>query len=72
MMSNVPIPMLWQELDWQKTKKVLVYDFLHETIETFQTFALCWVPSTHMWLTIPISALKPDTKTVLKEDITNE
>lgn len=58
-MNNIPIKMIYKENHMDDGKEVLVYDFLHETIETYQSFALCWVPSSEMWITVPIVYLTP-------------
>lgn len=72
-MSNPPIPMLYRELSCMEPKEVLVYDFMHDTQDTFQTLAVCWVPSIKSWLTINIAALTPivDKKKTLNEDKDN-
>lgn len=74
-MNNIPFEMIYKESYMDKGKKVLVYDFIHDTIDTFQSCALCWVPSSKAWLTAPVALLTPVIKTKkkkLNEDIINE
>ena len=73
MKSNFPIKMIWQEAGWAKPKEVFVYDFMHDTVETFQSLALCWVPSSDGWATINVACLRPISKSkTLTEDTKDE
>ena len=73
-MTNPPIHMMWKEPEWENSKPVLAYDFVHDINESFMSMALCWVPSSSSWATIPVGFLTPIiiTKKSLNEEITNE
>lgn len=58
-MNNPPIKMTYQETSLDKPKEVDVYDFMHDTIETMQSWALCWVPKGQCWITVPVAFLSP-------------
>ena len=53
---------------WKVPRVVHVYDFMHETIETFQTFALCWCPWNESWITVAVAYLSP----IIDKKILNE
>ena len=72
-MNNMPFKMLWKESTWEEAKTVYVYDFVHDITDTFLSMALCWVPSTKTWVTVPVGVLTPIitiTKKKLNEVIT--
>ena len=69
-MKNDYIKMNCKLETWKEPREVHVYDFMHETIETFQTFALCWCPWNESWLTVGVVYLSPITdKKILNEVI---
>lgn len=71
MMHNAPIKMQYKDMESGNYKIVHVYDFMHDTFETLQSFALCWCPWNNSWLTINVAMLIPvsDNKTkILNED----
>ena len=61
-MINVPHEMIYKENINDEGRVVLVYDFIHDIVETFQTYALCWVPSSNSWLTTSVAFLTPVNK----------
>ena len=58
-MNNPPIKMLLQESTNSEIIEVDVYDFMHDTTETFQSLALCWVEKDKIWTTVPVGFLSP-------------
>lgn len=70
MKTNVPIRMMCKESGWSAAKEVLVYDFMHDIVDTFQSFALCWVPSSQGWITVNVACLEPIlSNKILKENV---
>lgn len=59
MLNNSPLKMILQESFEDQPREVWVYDFMHDTVETFQSLALCWDPSSKVWLTIPVACISP-------------
>lgn len=56
--------------EWETSRVVHVYDFIHDISETFYSFALCWCPWNETWLTTAVACLSPIKTTIkiLKED----
>lgn len=54
-----PFKMILQELSWHIPREVYVFDFIHNTYEALDTSALCWDSESQVWITVPISHLKP-------------
>lgn len=71
-MNNTPIKMIYKENHRDHGKEVLVYDFLHDITDTFLSFALCWIPSTSTWITVPVADLTPVIVTNRKKKKLNE
>ena len=65
-----PLRLMFKDPDTQKTEEVSVFDFIHDTQDTFQSLALCWVPRTESWMTISVALLSPidSKKKLLKEE----
>ena len=57
-MNNQPIKMLMKESPSSDEKEAWVYDFITNT-DTFDTFVLCWLPSTSTWMTVPVAFVTP-------------
>lgn len=74
-MNNPPIRMILQETSNDTPREVDVYDFMHDTMETFQSLALCWMPKGQAWTTVPVAFLRPiedkPKKTKLNEKVEN-
>ncbi len=74
-MNNPPIKMILQPTQQDIPKEVDVYDFMHDTYETFQSLALCWDPKGKVWYTVPVASLIPienkPKKTKLNEKVDN-
>lgn len=58
-MCNPPVKMLLQYTPQDTPQEVLVYDFMHETQETFQTLGVCWSEKTEAWFVVPLASLTP-------------
>lgn len=53
-----PIKMIMKESPVSAEREVIVFDFIHNT-ETLETYALCWVDDTEMWMTVPVYCVSP-------------
>ena len=59
--------MMMKEHPTLPSREVVVYDFIHNT-ESLETYALCWVESNQVWMTVPVYCLEPIVqKTILNE-----
>lgn len=65
-MINSPLNMYYQETHMTKPREVLVYDFMHDTLETLQSWALCWDIKSEAWITVLVAFLSPPEELTMK------
>ena len=53
-----PVKMLYQETSFSAIIEVDLYH-IYTDFQTFESLAICWVPSRECWMTTPIYDLKP-------------
>lgn len=70
-MNKLPFDMIYKQSSSSSGKHVWVFDFVHDNIGSFESFALCWDPHSNSWFTTPVAFLEPviTAKKVLSEEL---